>query len=162
VVTPIIEVTDITLNPQILSLDQDQTYQLTVTVTPNNATNYNVTWSSDDTSIATVDANGLVTAVAEGTTTITATIGNVTATCEVTTLTSINSIDETPSVTVYPNPVAGQYVYVKLNALSNVQKLEIFDVTGKLVFVNAELTQNEFSIDVSGYNSGIYIFKIQN
>jgi hypothetical protein len=53
-------------------LDKSQTLRLTATVTPANATNRNVTWTSSNTAAATVNASGLVTAVAPGTTTITA------------------------------------------------------------------------------------------
>ena len=53
---------------------------------PSNATNQNVTWSSDKPEVATVDANGKVTAKAAGTATITVTTedGKKTATCTVT------------------------------------------------------------------------------
>ena len=53
---------------------------------PSNATNKNVTWSSSDGAVATVDANGNVTAVAPGTAAITVTTadGNKTAVCTVT------------------------------------------------------------------------------
>ena len=46
---------------------------MTATVSPDNATNSKVTYKSSDESVATVDANGLVTAKAEGTATITVT-----------------------------------------------------------------------------------------
>ena len=49
------------------------TRQLTASVTPSNATNVSYTWSSSDTSVATVTQSGLVTAVANGTTVITVT-----------------------------------------------------------------------------------------
>jgi len=49
------------------------TLQLTATVVPDGATNPGVTWSSGTPGVATVDANGLVTAIASGQTTITAT-----------------------------------------------------------------------------------------
>lgn len=53
---------------------QGRTLQLTATVTPTNATNKNVAWSSSNTAVATVDSNGLVTGVANtGSTTITVT-----------------------------------------------------------------------------------------
>ena len=50
-----------------------ETLTLIATITPNNATNQNVRWSSSDTSVATVDNYGVITAVAVGTATITAT-----------------------------------------------------------------------------------------
>ena len=59
---------------------------LNATVSPDNATDKSVTWSSNNTGVATVDANGNVTAMAAGTAGITATSnsdGNVTATCTV-------------------------------------------------------------------------------
>ncbi|MBR6169525.1 MAG: Ig domain-containing protein, partial [Bacteroidaceae bacterium] len=65
----------------------NQTATLTATVLPSNATNKSVMWTSSNTSVATVDANGKVTAVANGTATITAKTNdgsNLIATCKVT------------------------------------------------------------------------------
>lgn len=78
---PTVSVTGVTLAP-IPEMGEGGTYQLTATVMPENATNRNVTFSSSDTSVATVDANGLVTAIAKGSFTITVTTvdGNYTAT----------------------------------------------------------------------------------
>ena len=80
-------VAGLTMSENTLTLDDGTTGQLTVTATPANAFNANVTWTSSDTSVATVNANGLVTAVDPGTCTITATTtdgSGLTATCEVT------------------------------------------------------------------------------
>ncbi len=75
VVTVVQLVTGITLNKSSLSLSipDNKTYTLTATVTPSNATNKSVTWSSSNTSVATVDQSGKVTAVSGGSCTITAT-----------------------------------------------------------------------------------------
>ena len=78
-------VTNITLDKTELSLSIGDSETLTATIEPNNATNKNVTWSSNNEAVATVD-NGKVTAVKEGTTTITVTTedGGKKATCTVT------------------------------------------------------------------------------
>lgn len=86
VVTPtIISVTGITVTPTTATVRVGNTTTLIETVAPANATNKSVTWASNNESIATV-ANGVVTGVAEGTATITATTvdGSFTANCTVT------------------------------------------------------------------------------
>ena len=76
--------TGITLNKTKLSLEKGKSETLTATVTPENSTD-TITWESSDKTKATVDNNGKVTAVAEGTATITAkTTSGKTATCTVT------------------------------------------------------------------------------
>lgn len=59
-----IPVTGVTLNQTSLRLNPGDTAQLTATVAPANADDKTVTWNSDNTSVATVDESGLVTAVA--------------------------------------------------------------------------------------------------
>lgn len=87
-------VTGVTLDPTSLSLFTGDTATLTATVEPENATNKNVTWSSDKPEVATVE-NGKVTAKAAGTATITATAeddSDISATCTVTVTQSEYSI----------------------------------------------------------------------
>lgn len=81
-----VAVTSIALSESTLSLAVGATQELTIIWTPAGATNKNVTWFSTDTSIATVDQNGKVTAIAAGSATITAVTndGNKTASCVVT------------------------------------------------------------------------------
>ena len=72
-VKEVVKVTEINLWPTSAIIEAGQTQQFTATILPSNADNKEVEWSSSDTSIATVDANGLATGVAKGTATITAT-----------------------------------------------------------------------------------------
>jgi uncharacterized protein YjdB len=76
----------VVLNKTAIDLDVGDTETLLATVLPSNAVNKNVTWSSSNTSIASVSSNGIVTAVSEGSATITVTTtdGRKTATCNVT------------------------------------------------------------------------------
>ena len=67
--------TDLTLNKNTLTLDVGETETLRATVEPHDTTD-TVTWSSNNTAVATVDSNGLVTAKAPGTTRIIAKAGD--------------------------------------------------------------------------------------
>ena len=80
-----VAVTGVTLDQTTLSLVAGTAGQLTATVSPDDAADKTVTWASADETIATVDANGKVTAVADGQTTITVTTsdGAKTADCKV-------------------------------------------------------------------------------
>ncbi len=80
-----VALTGISISPSSDELEVDETSQLTVSFTPNTATNKNVSYSTSNSAVATVDQNGLVTAVAVGTATITATSsdGGFTATSEI-------------------------------------------------------------------------------
>jgi|GEM_PF-3144705 len=66
-------VSGVSLNSNAETLTVGETFQLTPTITPANATNKNVTWTSSDANVAEVNSSGLVTARAAGTATITVT-----------------------------------------------------------------------------------------
>lgn len=66
-------VAGVSLSPENLSLKPGETAALTATVLPNTAVNRNVTWSSSDSSVASVDQSGNVTALKSGTAVITVT-----------------------------------------------------------------------------------------
>ena len=80
VIPRIIEVSSISLSKTELTLTEGDSETITVTVWPDDATDKTVTWSSSDTAIATVE-DGKITAVREGSATITAKAGDKTATC---------------------------------------------------------------------------------
>ena len=83
---PAVLATSITLDQSTATMATGQTLTLAATVLPTNATNRTVAWTSDNTNVATVSSNGLVTAKAAGTTTITATTTdgtNLSASCQV-------------------------------------------------------------------------------
>lgn len=94
-----IPVTGVTLNKNSLSLKTGESETLVATIDPNSATNKNVSWKSSDNAVATVDSNGKVIAVKEGTTTITVTTedGGFKATCAVSVACSHANKTETPA-----------------------------------------------------------------
>ena len=86
--TPTVPVTGVTLDRTSITLYSNRagSVKLTAAVAPENADNRAVTWTSSDEAVARVDADGTVTAVADGTAVITATTvdGGLTAACTVT------------------------------------------------------------------------------
>ena len=82
VVTVIKRVTTVSLDKNHMTIIVGNSSSLTVTVLPDDATDKSVTWRSNDTYVATVE-NGVVKGVGVGSATITATAGNVSATCNV-------------------------------------------------------------------------------
>ena len=93
----VVSVTGVSLNESGITLDVGGSKTLAATVTPDNATNKKVRWTSDNETVATVSEDGVVTAVAGGTAVITATThdGLFTATCTVT----VNAPDAAPTIT---------------------------------------------------------------
>lgn len=86
-------VSSISLNVTSKTLSINETLKLTATVAPSDATNKSVTWTSSNTSVATVDANGTITAKSKGNAVITVTANdgsNVSAKCTVNVLGTIN------------------------------------------------------------------------
>lgn len=82
----IVAVSSVSLNKETLAVSVGDTEQLTATIAPANASNKKVTWMSSAPEVASVSSTGLVTALSQGTATITVTTvsGSKTATCVVT------------------------------------------------------------------------------
>ena len=150
-----VNVESIALNENTLTLYTNRdpkTATLTATVSPDNATDKTVAWTSADEKVATVE-NGVVTAVGNGTTTITAQAGDKTAVCTVTVSTRSSSsggssspsysvtapgTTENGSVTVSPkNATKGSTVTVTVKPDDGYQldKLTVADAKGNTISV---------------------------
>ena len=140
-----IKVTSINLNTDNYVMYSNQYLQLKAIVSPTNATNKNVTWSSNNTKIATVDNNGKVKALKVGNTTIIATStdgSNVSAKCKIKVLQRVTKVKLNKSVvnlskkgktaklkaTVYPNNAYDK----SINWTSNNKKVATVDKNGKI------------------------------
>ena len=120
-----VAVTGVTISQTSASLKERETIQLTATVSPSDATNKTVTWSSNNTGVATVSATGLVRGVSEGTATITVTTadGNYKANCTVTVTHNDNpSVEETIDITpTTSNPTESVSINVGDTLVINVE-----------------------------------------
>ncbi|MDD3267565.1 MAG: leucine-rich repeat protein, partial [Burkholderiales bacterium] len=91
-----VSVTSVTLNNTSLSVVKGNTSTLTPTITPDDASNKAVEWTTSNSEVATVDTNGKVTGIGEGSATITCTAidgNNKSATCNVTVTSGTNEPD---------------------------------------------------------------------
>jgi sialate O-acetylesterase len=118
--TGAIAVTGLSINPTSASINTGETKQFSAVVTPLGASNKAVTWSSDNEAVATVDANGLVKAIAKGTANIAATTqdGNYKATAVVSVaipLTGV-SFSQSSGMVQIGSPVQLTTIFSPLNA----------------------------------------------
>lgn len=154
--TTVIPVDHVSLDRGELDLTAGGTAQLTAMVTPENATDKTVNWTSSDPDVAAVDTNGLVTAVAPGAAAITATANDgsgMSAVCTVTVIRPGGSSSGRPTyrpdvektkggdVTFTPSrPHKGDPVTIKPqpDAGFEVEKVTVTDPDGKRIEVEQD------------------------
>lgn len=156
----IVAVTGVSVTPSSASVDVGATTTLVATVSPGNATDQNVTWSSSDTGIATVSAAGAVTGVAQGSATITVATqnGSYTTTCAVT-VTATGSGDDalgtcdSPTSATLPLVINGDGEYCRVTSgdISNINSWNM-----QLVEINGETFTNTWSNKMPAKINGNY------
>ena len=89
-----VSVTGLSLNKSSLTLQKGTTETLVATISPEDASNKDILWTSNDETVATVSPTGEINALKSGTTTITAQSidGNYTASCQVTVFVTVTGI----------------------------------------------------------------------
>ena len=166
-----IPVTGVSLNKATATLEIGDNLTLVATIAPSNATNRNVTWKSDNTAVATVDATGKVVALKAGDATITVTTedGNKTATCEIT----VNDAATEPG-----QPVANELVFDYDYFIANCGAAEKVKTTQQVVVgiytvasgvyyettssgltgkvINTQGAANAFTFTVTGDTNAVY------
>ena len=171
-----VHVTSVSVSPSSATIEQGETVELTETVLPSNATDKSVTWSSSNTSVATV-SNGTVTGVSPGTATITVTTvdGNKTATCSITvtaailveyvqTDTLVPGKDylivngNTGSVYVLSNEAGGSRILKGVSAIINNGKLSIRQSIEENVKFSCSLYTSGNDITTSLMNSSLFLY----
>lgn len=136
----VVKAKSVEVNPPVHAMAPNETKQLKAVVYPTNAANKNVTWTSDNDDIATVDGTGRVTANAVGTATITATTedGGYTDTCVVTVTNNatkevtmfVNTLHAVPNedYLIGYTTTSGE-TYIMSNAVSNTSYLAAAEAT---------------------------------
>ena len=147
---PNVAVTSVVLDQTSCNLLINETTQLTATINPGFADNKNVTWSSNAESVATVDANGLVTAKSAGTATITVTTadGGKTATCIVNVVAALTDAIYHANAYFVEN---GRYVGVNYTITRTPERKLRYEVK-----VNAEVVGLVMQVNDGDYRTMIY------
>ncbi|MEG0806752.1 MAG: Ig-like domain-containing protein [Alistipes sp.] len=156
-----IRVASVELSKTTLALFVGKSEVLTATVKPDDATNKIVVWTSSNPAIATVAENGSVSAVGEGTATITATADEKSATCEVTTtLPAITDI-KTP----YLKDIAGNTIQMTAPGFKAGDKVLIEAIAGdaytaEATVANVTVTAASFDLPAAAPRDRSYMLTI--
>lgn len=151
-----VAVTGVSWDQSNLELMEGETQQLTATVNPSNATDAGVSYGSSSSSIATVDGDGLVTAISEGMAVITVTTDDGSFTDSIDII--VSSPEPVLSVnsdltTVYPNP-ASNYILLPKNLYG---RYSILDISGRKV-ISGFFSKHQ--IDISLLKTGVYFIDV--
>lgn len=160
----VVVVRAVTVTPSSMTLDAGDTEVLTAEVSPSNATDKTVVWTSSDPNVATVNENGVVTAVGSGKAVITGKSGTKSGTCEVTVMGSATGIKLSPeSIELSYNETATLVAivepegFVKNTAVtwtsSNAELLKV-EGSGLSAKVTAASTKGEFTVTVKTEDGG--------
>ncbi|WP_287619450.1 Ig-like domain-containing protein [Parabacteroides sp.] len=153
-----IPVTDVTLNLTSATMERGESLRLVATVSPADADDTSVRWSSSDPAVASVDPNGLVQALSPGNAIITVTTneGGLTASCEVNVNENPTAIEEVAQERiVYPRIVKERF---HLN-LPTSQTVYLIDAGGRIVR-SFQAQVGECTVSMDGCPAGIYWVRI--
>ncbi|MCD8270198.1 MAG: Ig-like domain-containing protein [Parabacteroides sp.] len=148
-----VDVTGVTLVPASKTLSINETLALEATVTPSNATDKGVSWSSNAPGIASVDNKGNVKALKAGTSTITVTTndGGFTATCKITVSVSTGIDDILSGTRVY-----AQEGRIVVEPAMIVQVL-VADMTGRVIWQGKLSEKKQMTV-----SAGVYVVRLSN
>lgn len=160
-VNPIL-VTGVTIADNIDSIQVGESWQLTATINPDNASDKSVLWSSSNADIASVDQGGLLRGAEPGEVDISVTTndGGFTDNVQLIIYDPVASIslDSKYSIKAFPNPTKSSLAIVGLP--SEDCELEIRSVSGLLIEKISFYSDKTMIVDLSGQLPGLYLFNL--
>ena len=151
-------VSGIYVSPQFLNLSIGETAELSYTIRPLNASNKDVIWRSEDSSIATVDVNGRVTAVSVGKVEIAAITVDGQYSSDSSITVSSSSGTNKLAVIAYPNPTRDK---VRINGIQGQSGwIGVYSYNGVLLKTRTIRKGQEAVISLAGHPAGSYVIKI--
>jgi len=136
------------------------TMQMSTTIIPGNASSLDITWSVSDDAIASIDAAGLLTAVAGGTVTVTATATDGTGITGIKDIIIVNNTsarDMIPNnMKLYPNPANN---VLHIDYASHIETIAILDITGQVLKQVKNNSGSKLELSIESLDSGLYLIK---
>jgi len=147
----------------------DETIDLNYNIFPEEASDAPVEWTSSNTNVATVDQNGVVTAVGEGSTSIKAEVIDqlVRSRCTIRVDSGTNTIDieKDNTIIIIPNPVKQNSEFSVYVPFSGLVQIELISITGAILFKETLNTPGNGNIKLSTkelMHKGIYFLRVEN
>ncbi len=153
--------TGVSLDTNSIGLKVDETWVLVATVSPPDASDKSVTWTSGDVAVATI-ANGTITGVEVGESYVYVTTkdGNFIDSCLVTVTPRVGINNTKPTgFNIYPNP-ANDLLTIKTNE-SGQHTIEIHSLNGQLLYSN-KIEGPTHQIDLSSFQKGLYFITVRS
>lgn len=141
-------------------LQTGDTLQLVALVAPADAEDTSVTWRSSNPQVATVDENGLISPLSQGSVKITVTTndGGYTKTCNIGVMASTTALENyiNKGIKIYPNPFTNKLL---IENLEN-EHFIIYDILGQKVFDNQITGEKEHTLlNTSSWQKGVYLVR---
>ncbi len=147
-------------------LQTGDTHQLKANVAPFDATDRSVTWKSSNPEVASVDENGLVSAISQGSVKITLSTndGGYTSTCNIGVMGTATSAEHDKHIfsriKIYPNPVSDK-LHVEFSKIDKNREIIIFDSKGQMIHKESA-GESYNQIDITSLNTtGLLVVKIK-
>lgn len=138
------------------------TLQMGSTVLPGNATDNTISWSvTNGTGSASINASGLLTAISDGTVTVTATANDASGETDDMVVTISNqsaglAVINHNNFTIYPNPGSGIF-QLDVSGINDVTGITVRSLMGQVVYTNDIVSNN---LDLSNLPSGVYFVQV--
>jgi uncharacterized protein YjdB len=159
-----VKVSRVSLNHDSLKLVVGETFQLSATVLPENATNKKIYWLSASPKVSSVDPTGKIKALLAGVAAITVFTddGTLNSTCIITVkedLTAKSGMTNSRSeIKTYPNPVSGGTLLIS-SVKSTILRAGLVSPNGRHIS-NFNINTNEYSFDVRFLPKGMYVLQV--
>jgi len=157
-----INVTEIAIEPDSLSLLIDNTQQLTASVSPTDATDLTVSWSSSNPEVATVSTTGLVTGVSVGEAIITATVNDgsgITSTLKITIYNIETPIENKGLVGTWLTDSVVEYTIDTYEG-DTIKVVNITDTCSVIIYNDCTIVPCELNFNYSNTDNGTYLYEI--